>query len=53
MKRRHPYLASAQAYWRLAAKADRAGNYALGKQYRHTGDMKYRQYQRQQGARQR
>jgi hypothetical protein len=43
-------LASARAYWRLAAKADRAGNYALGRQYRATGDRRYREYQRDQEA---
>ena len=39
-------LASARAYWRLAVKFERAGNYKQGEHYRNVGDRFYRRYQR-------
>jgi len=41
-------LATARAYWRLAAKAERAGNYRERDHWRSTGDRFYRMYQRDQ-----
>jgi hypothetical protein len=42
----HPHLASARAYWRLSAKADKAGRYAQAAQYTRMGDSRYAAYQR-------
>jgi hypothetical protein len=39
-------LASARAYWRLAAKAEKAGDYRTAAHYRDTGDRRFREYQR-------
>ena len=50
-KRRVPHkLSQARAYWRLAAKADRQGNYKQGEFYRQIGDRAYRGYLREGGA---
>lgn len=44
--RQHPKLAQARAYWRLAAKADRAGSHRQAEHYRSVAESKYREYQR-------
>lgn len=45
-RRVHPHLASARAYWRLSAKADRAGQYAQAAQYTRMGDSRFAAYKR-------
>lgn len=42
-------LRQARAYWRVAAKFDKQGNYAQGTHYRSVGDRFYRHYQREYG----
>jgi RecA-family ATPase len=49
-----PYrLSRARAYWRLAAKADKAGNHAQAKDYRTTGDRIHAEYLREKEAQER
>jgi hypothetical protein len=43
-----PKLASARAYWRLAAKARRHGQWADAQRYQDIGDRKHAQYLRDQ-----
>jgi hypothetical protein len=43
-------LRSARSYWRLAAKARRAGNYKQGDHWQGVGDRRYQEYLRQQEA---
>jgi hypothetical protein len=43
-------LASARAYWRLAAKAERAGDYRTAGHYRSIGDRRFKEYQRDREA---
>lgn len=42
-----PKLAQARAYWMLARKADKAGNFREGDRYRKVAESKYREYLRQ------
>lgn len=51
MARKDPRLSRASAYWRLARKAQRAGNYALAKQYTDTADRLYAAYRRERDRR--
>ena len=44
-------LGTARAYWRLAAKAHRAGNMREWERYTRMGDKSYREYQRDQERR--
>lgn len=44
--KRHPTLARAQAYWRLAAKARRAGQSQQAELYADIGDRLHREWQR-------
>jgi hypothetical protein len=46
-KRRDTRLSRAYAYWRLAAKAERAGNDRQAESYRGIADRSYQEYQRQ------
>jgi hypothetical protein len=39
-------LSQARAYWRLAAKAERAGQYAQADSYRKTADRRHAEYLR-------
>lgn len=47
---RSPLLSSASAYYRLAAKARRAGNYQQAKHYEGVADRKMAEYRRNQEA---
>jgi hypothetical protein len=47
-KRTNPKLASARAYWRLAWKARRAGNWKQGESFQKAGDRLYDQYRREE-----
>jgi len=42
----NPYLSSARAYWRLAAKAERAGQSQQARIYRSIADRRYSKYLR-------
>jgi hypothetical protein len=41
----HPKLAQARAYWRLAARAEKAGQLKAATHYRQIGDRRYATYQ--------
>jgi hypothetical protein len=47
VKRRSSTLASASAYYRLAAKAGRAGNYVAAEHYTKIADRKIAEHNRQ------
>ena len=51
MARQRQRIASARAYYRLAAKADRSGNYAQATQYRNVADRLVAADQREQQSR--
>jgi hypothetical protein len=50
VRKRPALLAQASAYFRLAAKADRAGNHAQGARYRKIADGKVAQHRRNTDA---
>lgn len=48
MARKTPaQLARARAYWRLAAKAERAGSHSMAEHYRRMAERAYAGYRRQ------
>lgn len=47
-RRRPSKLAQASAYWRLAAKADKAGQPVQADRYRQIADSRYAEYAAQQ-----
>jgi hypothetical protein len=49
-KRQHPYLASARAYFRVAAKFDRAGDSRSATHYRGVAERRMNDYYRQTEA---
>ena len=51
MKKRPMRLRQASAYWRLAQKARRAGEWAQAEQYQKIGDRKLREHHAQNRAR--